>query len=199
MFGIEAEGINASLFLFYLTLGTAWMWNALPPDLITMFNENRTLQMIFAYLALVFTVDLYNPSAEKSVFGSMAYAALLFFWFILTSKLHLKTNLSIIAILFVSFIVYKCNKNNKAKLDKLKEDKNTHFLQEEALKSQIDKLANIQKACGVIVIIITIVGNYFYVVEHHKKYYKHDKGVIDFILKYLFSGSKKFYPPKVES
>jgi hypothetical protein len=199
MFGIETEGVNASLFLFYLTLGTAWMWNVLPPDLITMFNENRTIQMVFAYLALVFTVDLYNPSAEKSVFGSMLYAALLFLWFILTSKLHLKTNLAIITILFVSFIVYKCNQKNREKLNKLKADKDTHFLQEEAVKSQIDKLANIQKVCFVIVLIITLVGNYFYFMEHHKKYYKQDKGMLDFIMKYLFAGSKKFYPPKVDS
>ena len=196
MFGIQTDGVNASLFLFYLALGTAWMWNILPPDLIQLFNKNRTIQMVFAYLALVFTVDLYNTAAEKSVLASLLYSALLFLWFILTSKLHLKANLAIIGILFFSFLVYKYNDKNKKKLELLKNDKDSHFLQQEALKSQINRLAHIQHLCFFIVVVITLVGNFFYLKEHHKKYYKKDKGILDFLLKYLFKGSKKFYPAK---
>ena len=196
MFGIQTEGVNASLFLFYLALGTAWMWNVLPPDLITLFNENRTIQMVFAYLAMVFTIDLYNPSANKSMIGTLLYSALLFFWFILTSKLHLKSNLVIIGILFVSFLLFKYNEMNKERLTELKNDKKSHFLQQEAVKNHISRIAHIQQFCFFVVVMITLIGNGFYLKEHYNQYYKKDKGLLDFITKYLFLGSKKFYPPK---
>ena len=196
MFGIEIEGINASLFLFYIALGTAWMWNALPPDLIALFNKNRTIQMVFAYLALVYTIDLYNPSASKSVIGSFLYSALLFLWFILTSKLHLKSNLAIMIFIFIGFLFYKHKSLKKDALSELEKKKESYFFQQEILRRQIKRITHIQHFCFFVVVMITLIGNVYYMKEHFHQYYNKDKGPLDFILKYLFYGSKKYYPTK---
>jgi len=196
MFGIEIEGINASLFLFYIALGTAWMWNALPPDLIALFNKNRTIQMVFAYLALVYTIDLYNPSASKSVIGSFLYSALLFLWFILTSKLHLKPNLAIMIFIFIGFLFYKHKSLKKDALSELEKKKESYFFQQEILRRQIKRITHIQHFCFFVVVMITLIGNVYYMKEHFHQYYNKDKGPLDFILKYLFYGSKKYYPTK---
>ena len=172
------------------------MWNMLPKNLVKLFNHNTTAQYVLAYLLLFFTIDLYNTDVDKGVVASLFYAGLIFVWFLLTSKLKLNANLAILGILFFSFIIHKYNEKNKKRLELLRHDEDSHFLQEEALKHQISRLAHVQHFLFFIIVVITLLGNYCYLKKNHQKFYSKDKGILDFLKKYLFNQKKTFYPAK---
>ena len=152
---------NKALFLLYLIIAGNYLGNLFSCQIQHILNTNLYAKHLIGLATLIFFVFLADPNAESRPFKQQMIAiAVLYTWFILSTKTDAPVMVSIWVLLFIGYLltVYIEKKNTK----------------EEAI-ADIDLLTNMRIATAVIAAVITVIGMFVYMgekkVEYGKKFH----------------------------
>tara|TARA_Y100000389_G_scaffold186801_1_gene207568 strand:- start:961 stop:1584 length:624 start_codon:yes stop_codon:yes gene_type:complete len=175
------------LFLFFVTLLSAFGDQLLPPSILKVLSENRAAQLVAAYFLVVFTLEGLILAGDSSLWSSLVYGFLVFVAYIVISK---QTNLTFIisvVLLGINYMLYKqilIWNTEKAKAPASSLDEYT---------DKIDKLKLVQKIIGIITVVFIAFGVALYFRKEYKDHGEKSSNIFQFILKFFLEGSNLTY------
>lgn len=149
---------NKALFLLYLIIAGNYLGNLFSCQIQHILHTNLYAKHLIGLATLIFFVFLADPNAEIRPFKQQMLAvAVLYTWFILSTKTDATVMVTIWSLLFIGYLltVYIEKKNTK----------------EETI-ANINLLTNVRFATAVIAAVITVIGMLIYMGEKKVEYGK---------------------------
>jgi len=152
------------LLVFYLALSGNFLGDLFSKELRTFFENNRISQHMLGYLTMLMSITY--VSGIKSIMFGLILTAILYLWFLLTTKLELKWNIGILLVLLLNLFINKYS-------NYLKEQKDPSY----------KKYKTISHGLFTITILTTFIGSSFFLLEKKNKF--GDKfNIVDYIFKF---------------
>jgi hypothetical protein len=155
--------------LTYVILASQYCSNLFSHGLKEAIESNRMVQhLILLILIMALMIIFGNPLGveftNNEQFNVIVMSLLVYVWFVMTTKLDLSWNISILIILTIYFL-YESKKTSEYKI--ILSDPNLNITKKKEL---LDSFSNLQKYLLVTIFGITLAGTYLYANEKQVQY-----------------------------
>jgi hypothetical protein len=152
--------VSKNLFVLYLIMSSNFLANLFGCKVQKALNESMILKHVLGFFTLYFFVSLVETSnaISSKLLDRMAYAGIIYLWFLLSTRMNIKIWYSLVVILLTTYVL-QLNVENEKKKDKPNQ---------ELIKTYVQ----VQQVLVVVSVIITIVGFFAYLHEKQVEYGK---------------------------
>jgi hypothetical protein len=157
--GLSRVSLTAKdMFIMYLIISANFLVSLFPCQVQYQFRHNMLIKHLFGFLTVFFFISLADNSnyISENPTERLAFAALIYLWFLLTSKMSL-TFWSLLV--FVVGVIYIIQIYKEFEMSRLNRD-----------ESRIEKFAQLQNALGIVAVITTVLGFVSYMGEKRFEY-----------------------------
>ena len=161
--------ITRIILLTYVILGSSYCTNLFSKSLKKSIEENRFAQHLILLILIMTLMSLFNNSigfhiTQSPEINTIILSLVVYVWFIMTTKLDITWNLSILIILTIYFL-YENRKTNE--INDMMSDSTLSVKQKADI---VNSYVDIQKYVMSLIFGITVVGTYFYAEEKETQY-----------------------------
>jgi hypothetical protein len=160
--GVSDMSLMKALLIFYLIAGNCYTQNLYSGQLLDFVRSNRIAQHTVGFITLLVLIT--TAGGVKDQKTAIVYSSAIYLWFILTTKMDLSWNLTVIALLFLGYI-YENNLDNH-----LNSSKNDSVLDEKHVARIKQNNKNVKRLIVGSIGLVTVVGCLFYYIRKYQQY-----------------------------
>lgn len=154
------------LALVYLVISGNYLGNLFGCRVQLLFRENMWIKHLLGFFTAYFLIVLSTPPEGYDAKQTLVFAALIYLWFFLTTKMHVRMWIPMILVLLTSYGIYTYTKQQKSQ--HVSEDGATEGAEGDA---ELDiRLQQIQAVATLLGVILTLVGVVAYYGEKKIEY-----------------------------
>lgn len=135
------------LALIYLVISGNYLGNLFGCRVQLLFRENMWIKHLLGLFTAYFLIVLSTPPAEYDSKQTLVFTALIYFWFFLTTKMHVRMWIPMILVLLASYGVYMYMKQSATNEEEGAKD-----------EDQTARLHQLQSVATLLALILTAVG-----------------------------------------
>lgn len=135
------------LALIYLVISGNYLGNLFGCRVQLLLRENMWIKHLLGFFTAYFLIVLSTPPAEYDSKQTLLFAALIYIWFFLTTKMHVRMWIPMILVLLVSYGIYVYLKQSGDNGEAASKD-----------EESIERLHQFQSIATILAAVLTLVG-----------------------------------------
>jgi hypothetical protein len=135
------------LALVYLVISGNYLGNLFGCRVQLLFRENMWIKHVLGFFTAYFLIVLSTPPEGYDAKQTLLFAGLIYIWFFLTTKMHVRMWIPMILVLLASYGIYVYTKQQTSKGEETAVDKDT-----------TERLQQLQSIATILGVILTLVG-----------------------------------------
>lgn len=155
----KLEFYGHNMLILYLTIASSFIVQLVSCDFRNAIKNSLLLKHVFGFMTLFFFAVLSTDNTANPT-NQFLMAGIIYLWFVMTTKTTVGVTYSIVAMLFVSYVLNSYRTYYLTKLDKSSPDP--------SLVRKIEIMGTIQTAVHYLIVFTTIVGFVYFLATQSK-------------------------------